>query len=239
MDRSLMDQGTRIVVLSGAGLSKSSGVPTFRDGGGLWEGHRVHEVATPEAWQRQPDLVRRFYDERRLGCVPILPNDGHEALARLQQALGTRRCVLVTQNVDGLLQKAGAHDVIEMHGSLWRLRCGDDASHPAVGIFGKQNPSQKCRICGAPMRPDIVWFGEVPYDMDPIHEAVARCDVFVSVGTSGVVYPAAGLVSVAKHAKATCIEINPVPTDSGVYQRTIAKPAEVALPELVAKWLGE
>lgn len=231
-------EGTRVVVLSGAGLSKASGVPTFRDADGLWEGHAVEDVATPEAWLRDRTLVRRFYDGRRIACASVLPNEGHAALARLQHALGTQRCTLITQNIDGLLQKAGAADVIEMHGSLWRLRCEASPHHPSVGVFGAQNPEARCALCHALLRPDVVWFGEMPYDLDRIEAAVTRCDVFLSVGTSGLVYPAAGLVRLAKAAGARCIEINPVPS-GGSFDEVVAEPAETALPRFVGQWLDE
>ena len=232
------DEGTRVVVLSGAGLSKASGIPTFRDADGLWEGHEVTDVATPDAWQRDCDTVRRFYDERRINCASVLPNAAHFALSRLQHAVGVARCTLITQNIDGLLQKAGADHVIEMHGSLFRLRCEHDASHPCVGVFGPQNPTQTCKICGSRMRPDVVWFGEVPYDMDKIERAVTNCDLFLSVGTSGLVYPAAGLSALARAHGATTIEINPVPS-GGPFDEVVAEPAETALPRVIGKWLNE
>ncbi len=232
------DEGTRVVVLSGAGLSKASGIPTFRDADGLWEGHDVTQVATPEAWQRDVDTVRRFYDERRINCASVLPNDAHFALARLQHAVGVARCTLITQNIDGLLQKAAANHVIEMHGSLFRLRCEADSEHPRVGVFGPQNPDQVCKICGARMRPDVVWFGEIPYDMDKIERAVTTCDLFLSVGTSGIVYPAAGLSMLARANGAKTIEINPVPS-GGAFDEVVADTAEAAVPRVVGKWLKE
>lgn len=232
------NEGRKVVVLSGAGLSKASGIPTFRDADGLWEGHDLLKVATPQAWRDDPETVRRFYDERRVSCAPVMPNDGHFALARLQHALSVKRCTLVTQNIDGLLQKASAEHVIEMHGSLFRLRCEADPSHPVVGVFGAQNPTASCKICGKAMRPDVVWFGEVPYQMDTIDAAVRACDLFISVGTSGVVYPAAGLAASAKANGATTIEINPVPS-GGPFDQVYDEPAEDALPRVIGKWLQE
>lgn len=227
----------RVVVLSGAGLSRASGIPTFRDADGLWEGHRIEEVATPEAWWADPERVRRFYDGRRVGCAAAAPNPAHAALARLQAALGPERVVLVTQNIDGLLQRAGAADVIEMHGSLFRLRCERDEAHPWVAVEGAQTRTGTC-ACGGRLRPAVVWFGEVPRHMERILGAVYRCDRFLSVGTSGQVYPAAGLVAVARQAGARCVEVNPVPTRPA-FDEVIAAPAEVAVPALVAAWLGE
>jgi NAD-dependent deacetylase len=237
MDLSAVE-GTRVVVLSGAGLSKASGIPTFRDADGLWEGHDVTQVATPEAWQRDAPTVRRFYDERRINCASVLPNDAHFALSRLQHAVGLARCTLITQNIDGLLQKAGANHVVEMHGSLFRLRCEADESHPRVGVFGPQNPDQTCKICGSRMRPDVVWFGEIPYDMDRIQQAVMACDLFLSVGTSGIVYPAAGLSALARAHGAKTIEINPEPS-GGPFDEVVEDTAESALPRVVGKWLNE
>ncbi|MCB9676610.1 MAG: NAD-dependent deacylase [Alphaproteobacteria bacterium] len=232
------DEGTRVVVLTGAGLSKASGIPTFRDADGLWEGYDVTEVATPHAWARDPSTVRRFYDERRINCASVLPNPAHFALSRLQHAVGVRRCTLITQNIDGLLQKASANDVIEMHGSLFRLRCEADLDHPRVGVFGPQNPGQACKICGAAMRPDVVWFGEMPYDMDKIEQAVVTCDLFLSVGTSGIVYPAAGLSALAKANGARTIEINPEPS-GGPFDDVVRDTAEAAVPRFVGRWLKE
>lgn len=225
----------RIVVLSGAGLSAASGVPTFRGAGGLWEGHRFEDVATPEAWQRDPALVRRFYDERRVGMAHARPNAGHHALAKLQTAR-PEHVTLVTQNIDGLLGEAGAPDVIEMHGAIRSLRCARDEAHAWVPVSGRQDPEATCG-CGAPLRPAIVWFGEVPYHLERIFESVARCDVFVSVGTSGVVYPAAGLVDIARRAGAARVEINPEPA-GGPFDTVIAEGGEVALPRLVEQLLA-
>jgi len=232
------DEGTRVVVLSGAGLSQASGIPTFRDSDGLWEGRSIEEVATPEGWQADRELVRTFYDQRRIACAQVLPNPGHEALARLQHALGVKRCTLVTQNIDGLLQKASAADVIEMHGSLWRLRCEREATHPLIGVYGAQSREARCSVCDAMLRPDVVWFGELPSDMERIQEAVSTCDVFMSIGTSGVVYPAAGLVRIAKRAGARTIEVNPKPS-GGVFDEVIEEFAEDALPRLIGRWLNE
>lgn len=152
-----------VVVLSGAGLSAASGIPTFRGPDGLWEGHAVQDVATPEAWRRDPSLVRRFYDARRVAAAEAVPNAAHRALARWQEAWGPDHVVLITQNVDGLLDRAGCAEVVEMHGALRRLRCQDDPSHPRVPIGGAQDPLAECPACGAPLRPDIVWFGELPH----------------------------------------------------------------------------
>jgi len=226
-----------IVILSGAGLSAASGVPTFRDANGLWEGHDVQQVATPQAWFRDRPLVRRFYDERRLSCAEVAPNPGHEALARLQRTWGEDRVMLVTQNIDGLLGQAGASKVFEMHGSLWRLKCEADHSHPTLDLSGRQDPDAGCARCGALLRPDVVWFGEMPYFLDRIFAALQVADHFVSVGTSGLVYPAAGFVAQARQHGATCTEVNPQPTGAG-FQHVLAEGSETALPRLVDRWLS-
>lgn len=228
---------TPLVVLSGAGLSAASGVPTFRDADGLWEGHDVTRVATPEAFVADGELVRRFYDERRVAGAKVEPNAGHYALAELQDALGTEDVVLITQNVDGLLDRAGCRDVIEMHGSLWRLRCEHDLAHPRTPVDGRQDPSARCPTCGGRMRPDVVWFGEIPYDLDRIDAAMRRCRTFVAVGTSGLVYPAAGLSIAARRMGALTLEVNPQPA-GGPFDHIIPLGSEVALPRLVDAWLG-
>lgn len=227
------------VILSGAGLSAPSGVPTFRDRNGLWEGHDVTEVATPEAWRRNPELVRRFYDERRLAGAGVEPNPGHEALVRLQRALGRERVALVTQNIDGLIQKAAGPEgveLVEMHGTLWKLRCDRDTGHPWQDVQGRQDPEARC-ACGGWMRPAVVWFGEVPFQLDRIARAMKRCTTFVAVGTSGVVYPAAGLSAQARAQGARCVEVNPQPT-GGPFHESVAESADLALPRLVEGWIA-
>jgi NAD-dependent deacetylase len=231
-----------MVVLSGAGLSAASGVPTFRGAGGLWRGHRATDLATPQAFAANPQLVRDFYDMRRAALEGVEPNPGHRALVRLQAAWGPGRVVLVTQNVDGLLQAAADREglplhVFEMHGSIRRVRCHRDIAHPQPELNGPQDPAVRCATCGGPLRPAVVWFGEVPLHMEAIGRALARCSLFVSVGTSGVVYPAAGFVDVARRAGARCVEINPEPSP-GVFDAQIPQGAEVALPRLVDAWLG-
>jgi len=228
-----------VVVLSGAGLSAASGIPTFRGEDGLWEGHRFEEVATPEAWDRDPTLVRRFYDARRVAAGAAAPNPAHHALARWQQAWGTDRVVLITQNVDGLLSRAGCAEVMEMHGALRRLRCQHDVTHPRTEIDGVQDVGMACAVCGAPLRPDIVWFGEMPHRMTEIEAAVQSCDVFISVGTSGHVHPAAGFARAAHLLGARTIEINPEPSGARWFDGVSARPAEEALPALVARMLDE
>lgn len=228
----------RVVVLVGAGLSAASGVPTFRDADGLWEGYDVTQVATPEAWDRDPPLVRRFYDERRSACTQVEPNPGHTALARLQRSWGVDRMLLVSQNIDALLSKAGALEVLDMHGSLWRLRCEHDEQHPVVPVHGDQDPDARC-TCGGRLRPDVVWFGEMPRFMARIGQALSACDTFLAVGTSGVVYPAAGFGEVARREGAHTVELNPQPSGSPWFQTVIAEGSETALPRIVSGWLHD
>ena len=204
----------RIVVLTGAGISAESGVPTFRDAGGLWEGYSVEDVATPEGFERDPAAVLRFYDERRRGAASALPNAAHRALARLEGALGDSLLV-VTQNVDDLHERAGSRNLVHMHGELRRALCVMCGARPQWD--GDLNDRPPCPECGERMlRPDVVWFGELPYELDLIENAVVACDVFASIGTSGAVYPAAGYVALAAAFGARTIELNLEPTDAAV-----------------------
>jgi len=201
----------RIVVLIGAGISAESGLPTFRDADGLWEGHRPEEVATPEAYATEPDLVHRFYDARRTALKAVLPNPAHEALARLESALGDD-LYLVTQNVDDLHERGGSTRVHHLHGELRKARCTScGATHPWDGDLVHRPP---CPACGsAALRPHVVWFGEVPLGMAEVEAALFSADLFVSIGTSGSVYPAAGFVEVARAAGARTLELNLVPSE--------------------------
>jgi NAD-dependent deacetylase len=204
-----MAQTRNIVILTGAGISAESGIRTFRASDGLWEDHAIEDVATPEGFARDPALVHRFYDARRAGAQAAQPNAAHGALARLEQVweqAARGRVTLVTQNVDDLHERAGSR-VIHMHGELASAWCGAcDARHPWVAGLSHRPP---CPACGAPaLRPDIVWFGEMPYRMEEIYEALRDCDLFVSIGTSGAVYPAAGFVRAAREVGARCLELN-------------------------------
>lgn len=195
-----------IVILTGAGVSAESGIDTFRGAGGLWENHRVEDVATPEAFARDPDLVLRFYDMRREDIQQRQPNAAHEALARLDREW-PGELLIVTQNIDDLHERGGARRVLHMHGELlnaWCLAC--DARSLWTGPLIKRPP---CPQCGErSLRPDIVWFGEMPYRMDEIYGALREADLFVSIGTSGAVYPAAGLVRDARELGAQTLELN-------------------------------
>ena len=223
-----------IVILTGAGVSAESGIDTFRGAGGLWENHRVEDVATPEAFARDPDLVLRFYDMRRERIQEVEPNAAHSALARLD-ALWPGDLTIVTQNVDDLHERAGARRLIHMHGEhlkAWCVAC--DGRAPWRGTLRDRPP---CPACGArALRPDIVWFGEMPYRMGEIYDAVARCDVFVSIGTSGAVYPAAGLVQEARGQGARTLELNLEPSQGS---RWFDEARHGPATELVPAWVEE
>jgi NAD-dependent deacetylase len=228
----------RVVVLTGAGISAESGVQTFRGADGLWEGHRVEEVATPQAFRANPVLVQRFYDARRAKLAEVVPNAAHLALARLEAALKDD-FLLVTQNVDDLHERAGSSRLVHMHGELKRARCM--ACGAAPGWEGPLSGGPKCPACGAvgQLRPDIVWFGEMPYEMPRIYRALAKAELFVSVGTSGLVYPAAGFVEAARGSGAWTLELNlDESAVSDVFHESRRGPAGVLVPALVAELLG-
>ena len=199
-----------IIVLTGAGISAESGIATFRGPGGLWEGHRVEDVCTPQALARDPELVHRFYDLRRAALAKAEPNPAHHALARLD-AEWRGELLIVTQNVDDLHERAGAKRLLHMHGEWKSALCA--ACEHRQAWDGDMPPGSICAACGAPaLRPDIVFFGEMPYAMDVIERAISRADLFVSIGTSGAVYPAAGFVQTAKYCGAKTLEINLEPS---------------------------
>ena len=226
----------RVVVLTGAGISAESGVPTFRDSDGLWEGHRAEDVATPEAFEYQPSVVQRFYDARRAALAEVDPNPAHRALARLEEALG-EDLLVVTQNVDDLHERAGSKRVVHMHGELLSALCvGCGGRSPWTGDLADHPP---CPRCGsAELRPDIVWFGEIPYEMDRIIAALERCDLFVSIGTSGAVYPAAGFVQGAATYGARTLELNLLPSEgSHLFDESRLGPAGVLVPAWVEELL--
>lgn len=237
-----------IVILTGAGISAESGLRTFRAEDGLWEDHRVEDVATPLAFRRDPDLVQRFYDERRVGILAAQPNPAHRALARLDAEWpsdGSGELLIVTQNIDDLHERAGAeigvHNgrVLHMHGeglSVWCTQC--DARHRCTGTLRDHPP---CPSCGmAALRPDIVWFGEMPYRMDEIYRAIAAADLFVSIGTSGAVYPAAGFVQQARSQGTRTLELNLERSQgSNWFDETRLGPASTLVPQWVGEMLGD
>jgi NAD-dependent deacetylase len=226
-----------IVILTGAGISAQSGLATFRGPDGLWEGHRVEDVATPQAFRRDPELVQRFYDARRAQLSEVEPNAAHAALARLD-AEWPGGLLIVTQNVDDLHERAGATRVLHMHGELksaWCLAC--DERHRWEGPL-RHGPA--CPACGTAgmLRPDIVWFGEMPYEMERIDAAIMDADLFVSIGTSGAVYPAAGFVQTARYAGARTLELNLEPSLGSIYfHETRTGPAGTLVPEWVEETL--
>jgi NAD-dependent deacetylase len=228
----------RIVVLTGAGISAESGVPTFRDSDGLWEGHRVEDVATPHGFERDPDLVHHFYDERRAALAKVQPNPAHHALARLEEAVGDDLLV-VTQNIDDLHERAGSTRVLHMHGELLSARCLVCEAHMRWEHQLLDRPP--CPSCGAQrLRPDVVWFGEMPHELDRIFEALERCDLFVSVGTSGAVYPAAGFVQAARTYGARTLELNLQPSEgSAFFDESRRGPAGTLVPAWVEQVLAE
>ena len=222
----------RLVVLTGAGISAESGLGTFRDAGGLWSHYALEEVATPEGFARDPAKVHRFYNARRENALHAMPNPAHHALA----ALGRREGVdltLVTQNIDDLHERAGSLRVIHMHGEILRAlcaACGARWDAPAV-----MEAADLCPDCAVPAtRPDVVWFGEIPYHMDRIAGAIDTADLFAAIGTSGEVYPAAGLAAEARRAGAETVEINLEPT-GGPFHRRITGPASETVPAWVAE----
>jgi len=206
-----VDARFNIVILTGAGISAESGLATFRGPDGLWEGHRVEDVCTPQALARDPGLVLDFYDRRRRALADVRPNAAHAALARLDRSW-PGGLLIVTQNVDDLHERAGAKRLIHMHGELLSALC--QACGARSRFEGDMIGGPACPSCGAPgaLRPDIVFFGETPYRMDAIQGALAQADLFVSIGTSGTVYPAAGFVQLANAAGADTLELNLEPS---------------------------
>ena len=201
----------RIVVLTGAGISAESGVPTFRDSDGLWEGHRVEDVATPEAYEAQPSVVQAFYDARRSALADVVPNPAHHALAKLEEHLGDD-LLLVTQNIDDLHERAGSRRVLHMHGRLKAARCTECGQTTRWDTTLVDEPP--CPFCSRRgLRPDVVWFGEVPFGLDEIDLTLRRAGTFVSIGTSGNVYPAAGFAAFARAVGARTVELNLEPSE--------------------------
>src|SRR5437764_1012497 len=231
----LLRGAARVAVLTGAGVSAESGLATFRGSDGLWEGHRVEDVATPEAFQRDPALVHDFYDARRAKLGTVEPNAAHEALARFD-AEWPGELLLVTQNVDDLHERAGSKRLLHMHGKLtngWCLAC--NARFAWGGPMGEAAACPSCQSVGK-VRPDIVWFGEMPYDMERIDAALQGCDLFVSIGTSGAVYPAAGFVQTARYCGAKTLEMNLEPS-LGSYLFDESRSGRAG--ELVPAWVDE
>lgn len=233
-----MSKIKNIVVLTGAGISAESGIRTFRDTGGLWEDHSIEEVATPQGYAANPKLVLSFYNARRAQLSSVEPNSAHRALAKLEQGLLETGGLLtiVTQNVDDLHERGGSKNVIHMHGELlsqWCRVC--DTKFQSAESLTLESNCPKCDAKGR-VRPDIVWFGEMPYFMDTIEAHILNCDLFVSIGTSGAVYPAAGYVQIARQLGKQTLEINLEPSEgsSNFHETRLGRAGE-----LVPAWVDE
>ena len=230
-----------VVVLTGAGVSHESGIPTFRGADGLWEGHRVEDVASPEGFARDPDLVWEFYNQRRRRLLQpdIQPNPAHHALAQFEARWPHDQFLLVTQNIDDLHERAGSQQLVHMHGELFKARCLDTGDvFPWRTDLTRETPHPAIPDRPGRLRPHIVWFGEVPFEMDSILDHLRRCDLFVAIGTSGMVYPAAGFVACTP---ACChrVEINLDDTDvAPAFELVIRGPASVAVPKFFEQLLG-
>lgn len=217
-----------LFVLTGAGISAESGLATFRGSGGLWNGYRVEEVATPEAWHATPALVSEFYAMRRKDAQAAMPNAAHRALAQIEKQLEDR-FYLCTQNVDDLHERAGSTRVHHMHGTLTEERC-----HVCEEIFPAETIS---RHCGEPVRPNIVWFGEIPLDMDGIYRKLTQATTLLVIGTSGSVYPAAGFVDIARRGEIETMYIGPEePLNADSFDEILLGTATEMLPKLVPRW---
>ena len=218
----------KLVILTGAGISAESGIPTFRDSGGLWENEPVEIVATPEGFASDPKRVINFYNQRREHAQKCEPNAAHFAIAKLEEKFGDN-FLLITQNVDDLHQRAGNKRIIPMHGELLKVRCLGAKEH----VFEcKEDQPEKCPECGAKMRPHIVWFGEIPFEMERIQKALMGCDLFAYIGTSGAVYPAAGFRQIAKISGAHVVCLNLEEVGGGYTDEFIQGKAG----EVVPKW---
>lgn len=226
-----------LVVMTGAGISADSGVRTFRDSDGLWEGHRPEDVATPDAWIRDPILVWRFYQERRAQLATVKPNPAHTALAKAAEQLASRgdRLTLVTQNVDDLHERAGS-TAIHMHGELAVLRC-EQCGNKERGLDRVQpDKFLNCSCCEHKLRPDIVWFGEVPYHLDQIESALLDCSHFLAIGTSGQVYPAASMLQIARERGAkTYVQALELPSNADARDSFTAGRAAQVVPALLTQ----
>ncbi len=226
-----------IVVLTGAGISAESGINTFRASDGLWENHRIEDVATPEGFARNPQLVHHFYNQRRQQLLQdhIRPNAAHSALAKLEREF-PGEILLVTQNVDNLHERAGSRSMLHLHGELLKMRCQE--SHLVFDIREDIGFDSECRCCQTigNLRPHIVWFGEMPLHMPQIARALETCDLFISIGTSGNVYPAAGFYQIAKTRRAHTVELNLERTASS-FDEHIYGPASIVVPEYIENLL--
>ena len=234
-----INRDSKVVVLTGAGISAESGIKTFRDADGLWENHAIEEVATPYAWQANPQLVWQFYQARRRQLLEVEPNMAHEALVKLEEFLGDN-FLLITQNVDDLHGRAGSKNLIHMHGELRVLRC--ESCNEVFDYMESEHLGEDyvaCESCASErLRPHIVWFHEMPLKMPEIYAAVEDCDIFITIGTSGHVYPAAGLIDIAKQTGAFCIGVNlDLPLNLAQHDDFLLGKAGEILPKLVAEMI--
>lgn len=235
----LMKKYQRIVILTGAGISAESGIKTFRDSNGLWENHRVEDVASPEGFARDPNLVLEFYNQRRrqLLSEKIQHNAAHEALAELEKE-HDGEVLLVTQNIDDLHERAGSENLIHIHGELLKKRCTRSGEVSEVREDIVHDDCCRCCDLAATLRPHIVWFGEMPFQMERIEIALQQCDLFISIGTSGAVYPAAGFVSVANANGADSVMLNLASSDNeSAFARSEFGPATEIVPKFVHELL--
>ncbi|MFO8145328.1 MAG: NAD-dependent deacylase [Candidatus Syntrophosphaera sp.] len=234
-----ISKDTRLLVLTGAGISAESGISTFRDSGGLWEKHRVEDVSTPGGFAKDPAKVWKFYKERYKQAQNAEPNSGHYALADLEAYLGDN-FALITQNIDGLHTRAGSRRMIEMHGSMQKTLCSKCGTKCDLDKIDLDEDIPLCEKCGGFLRPDVVWFGEMPYRMQEIESLLHKCDVFMIVGTSGIVYPAAGFVMTAKYlgAKTMAVNLSSVENRGFIDEFHQGKAGEI-LPSLVGEWTGK
>lgn len=233
-------RGQPIVILTGAGISKESGLDTFRDADGIWAKVRLEDVATPEGYARNPTMVQEFYNARRRGLMEssVTPNPAHLALAALEQGW-EGEVLLVTQNIDNLHERAGSRNLLHIHGELLKVRC--ESCGTIQHWESDVTVTQVCERCGAEgeVRPHVVWFGEMPIGLDVVYNMLARCGLFVSIGTSGNVYPAAGFVAEARSHGAHTVELNLEPsTGHSLFVERIYGPASEVVPHYVQRLLG-
>jgi NAD-dependent deacetylase len=234
MDSIAIATSDRVFILTGAGVSAESGLPTFRASDGLWAGHRIEDVCTPEALEENPALVWEFYSQRRAQGAKAEPNPAHRALADLEAKLGDR-FLLCTQNVDDLHERAGSRQLVHMHGELAKSRCEAECGHPPVEdrtVYASLDEVGRC-ACGARLRPHIVFFGETPLEMSRIQRKIDDCSLMVVIGTSGSVYPAANFVNWARHAGARTVYVGPErPLNAAAFTHIVEGKAGELLPGL-------
>lgn len=233
-----IDSPRSIVVLTGAGISAESGLGTFRDKDGIWTRYPLEDLATPEGFARNPEFVQQFYNDRRRQLRDARAHAGHEALTRLQKAHGA--VTLVTQNVDNLHEQAGADDVVHMHGELAKSLCSNCGRRAMCDE--DLHMDMTCPQCGSvgTLRPDVVWFGEIPYHMERIEDALSACDLFISIGTSGAVYPAAGFVQMARAVAAKTVELNLEPSENAyAFDDALYGSASTVVPDWVDRFLAK